>query len=110
MRAGLLRYLLITLLIFSVMEKTGISVLSLISLNGNELSEKLYNDEEETSSSRTESKETVINEFWLHHPAWMLTVPSFNAEPLTYAHADSDEHLAYFPSVPTPPPNAVIPA
>lgn len=109
MRAGFLRYLLITLLIFSVMEKTGISVLSLISTQGRELSETLYNDEEETSS-RTESKEKVVSEFWLSHPVWLLPDPAFKAEPFTYARTDSDEHLAYFPSVPTPPPNTNIPA
>ncbi|MBE9585561.1 hypothetical protein IM792_13985 [Mucilaginibacter sp. JRF] len=92
------------------MEKTGISLLSLFSTNSTELSEKLFTDDEESSSSRTESKETVVTEFWLHHPSWLLPAPHFEAQAYAYTHADSDEHLAYFPSVPTPPPNAVIPA
>lgn len=108
MRVSLLRYLLTFVLIFSVMEKTGISLLSLISHTGTELSEKIYADDEENSSSRNESKETVMNEFWLHHPEWLLPAPHFKARANTYLHTDSDDLPAYFPSVPTPPPNGRV--
>lgn len=107
MIAGFLRYLLVIFFIFSVMEKAGVSVLSLLNVNNKELSEKLF-DEEEDASARAESKEVAAKEYWLHYATWQLPEPYLTGERLTFASAESSMPLAYFPSVPTPPPNPIV--
>ncbi|RCH55624.1 hypothetical protein DJ568_06980 [Mucilaginibacter hurinus] len=87
------------------MEKTGISVLSLIVDNGYHLTEVAFEEAEEKGASETKEG---VKEYWLFHPDIKLPLPYTEPKPMNFAGVNSNLHLAYFPSVPTPPPNYCI--
>ncbi|RZA00122.1 MAG: hypothetical protein EOP47_14930 [Sphingobacteriaceae bacterium] len=107
MKPGIVKQLLIVFFIFSLLEKTGVSMLSLFVNNTPQITESLIADEEDTSAP-AENKEVSVKEYWIFHPTWQLPEAGLQLAPLTYVDEESNHHLAYFPSVPTPPPNRTV--
>lgn len=107
MRTGIIKHLLIFFFIFSILEKTGVSVLALVVDNSKYIAECIAENETEESSNAPESKE-AIKEYWLFQQALHLPEPYVLIQPLSYADEESNQHLAYFPAVPTPPPDLFV--
>lgn len=108
MRFHKLKYLLVFICIFSIMESTGISVLSLLTrTNICQTDCQLTNDDEGTSESN-EIKESKLKELWAD--GLDLTIPSACISLVKFNYTDEQHtaHLAWAPPVPTPPPNFTV--
>lgn len=101
------KYIFVCFFIIAIMEKTGVSVLSLLA--GDKHLTECVMEEQQDDDARTanENKESV-KEYWLFEHTLHLTEPYRYCQPLTYADNEANNHLAYFPSVPTPPPNTAV--
>jgi hypothetical protein len=105
MRTGIIKHLLIFFFIFSILEKTGVSMLALVVDNNKEIAERLVENEEEDDSTAPSENKEALKEYWVFQPHWQLPVPCRVIERLAYVDEENNHHLAYFPAVPTPPPD-----
>ncbi|RVU01230.1 hypothetical protein EOD41_04490 [Mucilaginibacter limnophilus] len=107
LKNAFLKYILVCFFILAILEKTGVSVLSLMA-NGKHLTEALMDDQQDDDArTANESKESV-KEYWLFENSLDMPEPYLYCQPLTYADNVANNPLAYFPSVPTPPPNPAV--
>ena len=108
MKFAWLKYLLVFVCIFSILESTGVSVISIFkkaSICQTDCS--LVNDDDD-AAEKTENKENNLKEFWSVNPD--LSLPQFHlhVKVIDYPDEKSNHHLAWVPPVPTPPPNYTI--
>lgn len=101
------KYLLVCFFIMAIMERTGISLLSLMD-NGKQLTECLMEEQQDDDARAANEIKESVKEYWLFESTLYMPEPYVYCQPLTYADNEANNHLAYFPSVPTPPPNYTV--
>jgi hypothetical protein len=108
MKFSRLKYLLVFICIFSIMESTGISVVSLITHKYITQADSQAANDDEGTAERNNTRETNIKELWI--AAFDLKIPSIyiNSINIIYPHEQHNAHLAWVPPVPTPPPNSIV--
>jgi hypothetical protein len=100
-----LRYLLLTMFVFSVIAKTGISIDSLFSITTSYQADCMCDvTDDEEAPNGNETKETSLKEYWdIPQPldfSQILTIKH-----ISYPGTKQSNHLAWVSPVPTPPPN-----
>ena len=101
------KYLLIFVCLFSVLERTGISLSTFFTrvyLHQTDARQDTDNDATENS----EIKETNLKEFWTMHQQPKLSPLFTYLRPTAFVSEQEEMHLAWIPPVPTPPPNRLI--
>jgi hypothetical protein len=107
MQFSRLKYLLVFICIFSIMESTGISVVSFLSKNHISQNDNQPGNDDEGTAERNETKENKLKEFWTNELD--LKIPSLyiSLTKVAYPHLQHNAHLAWVPPVPTPPPSQI---
>jgi hypothetical protein len=107
MQFSRLKCLLVFICIFSIMENTGISVVSMLTKNYISQTDNQSANDDEGTTERNEAKEDNLKEFWINVSD--LNIPSLyiNLTTVAYPHKHITAHLAWVPPVPTPPPNCI---
>jgi hypothetical protein len=100
-----LKYLLVFVLAFSVLERSGITVSGYFA-KAHQADEQPGSDDERTD--RNETKETTFKEYWVTHQQVELPALYTCSKPTTYPHEVNARHLAWVSPVPTPPPDFLI--
>ncbi|MES2807291.1 MAG: hypothetical protein V4619_01615 [Bacteroidota bacterium] len=102
-----LKHILVFVCLFSILEGTGISLLSaLTKYKLNQTEQQLANDDESTSE-RNEVRETRLKEYLPSD--FLIAAPMVTIiETITYPQQQPHAHLAWVPPVPTPPPNRLV--
>lgn len=103
-----LKYLLVFVCLFSIMEGTGISVLSLLTKSTVCQADCGLGNDDENTNERNEVKETRLPELWADEND--LKIPSIyiDLKKVTYPQEQQTAHLGWVPPVPTPPPNRTV--
>lgn len=102
-----LKYLLVFICIFSIMESTGISVVSLFTKKSiSQIDSKAANEDEGTAE-RNESKENKLKELWADELDLKIPFLYISLTNVIYPHEQHTAHLAWVLTVPTPPPNCI---
>ncbi|MES2267285.1 MAG: hypothetical protein V4520_11015 [Bacteroidota bacterium] len=104
MRLTWLKHLLVCLCVFALLESTGLSVLSIIAKHHITQTDGQAANDDENTAGRNESKESNPKEFWAVSPL-ALPLVYLGFKRIIYPHCNHTAHLAWVPSVPTPPPN-----
>jgi hypothetical protein len=100
-----LKYLLVFVLVFSILERSGIMV-SAYFAKAHQADEQPGSDDERTATDET--KETTFKEFWVFHQNAELPALYTCSKQTAYPHEESARHLAWVSPVPTPPPDFLI--
>ncbi|WP_345211552.1 hypothetical protein [Mucilaginibacter gynuensis] len=93
---------------FSVMEKPITSVAMMLAAHDTCVTDCPADDEESEAANRNEAKESPAKEFLPVYSYTGQTLVLIDCELLKYAGEENHNHLAYFPAVPTPPPDVVF--
>ncbi|MBD1387650.1 hypothetical protein IDJ75_20360 [Mucilaginibacter rigui] len=107
MQFSSLKYLLVFICIFSILESTGISVVSLLTKNHIAQNNSPIANDDETTPERTETKENKLKELWASELDLKIPYLYISLTKVTYPHKQPTAHLAWVPPVPTPPPNYI---
>jgi hypothetical protein len=107
MQFSRLKYLLVFICIFSIMESTGISVVSLLTKNHIIQNDDLTANDDENTPERNETKENKLKELWADEQDFKIPFLYISLTGVTYPHEQPTAHLAWAPPVPTPPPNYI---
>ena len=102
-----LKYLLVFVCLFSMMEGTGISVSLLTKSTVCQEDCRLGNDDEDTNE-RNEVKETKVQELWSPDHDLKAPLTYISLKKVSYPHEQQTAHLGWVPPVPTPPPNRTV--
>ena len=103
-----LKYLVVFICVFSVLEKTGISVSAIFHVINSYKAECIYNcPSDKDAAERNGAKETSLKEYWDIHQQCILAPLMGFYKPVCFPGENSSSHLAWVPPVPTPPPNLV---
>ena len=107
MQFSRLKYLLVFICIFSIMESTGISVVSMLTKNNITQNDSAPANDDEGTAERNETTENKLKELWTNELD--LKIPSLyiSLTKVIYPHEQHTAHLAWVPQVPTPPPNPI---
>jgi hypothetical protein len=102
------RFLLVFICIFSIMESTGISVVSLLSRSHISQTDGQPANDDEGTAERNETKENKLKELWADEQDFKIPSLYISLTKVTYPHEQYSAHLAWIPPVPTPPPNGIV--
>lgn len=105
MKLSLVKYWFVFICLFCIMEKTGISAVSMFSHIKVMVAESQTSKEANDSSENNEAKQAEIKEYWALSPDDAFLLPLVNIKPLLYPRETSQQHYNWCPPVPTPPPN-----
>ena len=105
MKLRCLKYLLVLVLIFSVLERSGITVSAYFG-KAHQVEEQPGSDDERTD--RNETKETNFKEYWVIHQHVEVPALYTCCKPTPYPHEENARHLAWVSPVPTPPPDLLV--
>jgi hypothetical protein len=105
MKAAWIKYLVLFIAVFAVIERTDIAVKLLTNAANKLEAASQATGDEDNSTDPNELKETSIKECWDIHQ--LVTLPQLLniGQPVHYRGEQGDSHLAWVPPVPTPPPN-----
>ena len=103
-----LRYLLVFVCIFSILENTGVSVISLLKKTNICQNDCSVVNDDESAPERNENKETKLKEFYAVQQEHLLPQLYLSGTVIHYADEKSGNHLAWISPVPTPPPNYTV--
>jgi len=106
MKAGLLKYLFVCLFIFTVMERTGFSVVSILMQHSSHA--LTFSEPDGSAQEQENSKESSPKEFWFITNEYDVPAPPANTGAQKIRPEDCRFSLIYYPSVPTPPPNSAL--
>ncbi len=103
MKSKAVKYLITLICLFSVLEKTGVSVLSVFAHVNSVLTE-WQQTKEDSNANEKEAKQAEVKEFWATYDQLSLLMPP-NAPLLTEYTTDYNiNHSVWYPPVPNPPP------
>ena len=106
MKLGKIKYLFVLTCLFCIMQKTGISALSVFShikITDVELAAEKQTDDSENK----EAKQVELKEYWAV-PSDSLLVPLLlHSDRLMFASYAESQHLSWYPPVSTPPPDII---
>ncbi len=108
MKLSKLKYLFVFVCLFSIMEKTGISVVSLFSHIRISLAEQAAEKQANDSSENNEAKQVEVKEYWAVHADANFSLPHISFGTVCFSRETSRQHYNWCPPVPTPPPNAIV--
>ena len=103
-----LKYLLVFICIFSIMESTGLSVISLLTKNHISQTDGQPANDDEGTAERNETKENRLKELWADELDFKIPSIYISLTKVIYPHEQHTAHLAWVPPVPTPPPNGIV--
>jgi hypothetical protein len=99
-----LKYLLVVICIFSLLEGTGVFSSLAFDPDDRHTEWQSTNADDEDATERSE-KETNLKECYTTLELLQINPLCINCEPMQYADEQSNNHLAWVSPVPTPPPN-----
>lgn len=108
MKFAWLKYLLVFVCIFSILESTGVSITSLFKKASVCRTDCSPVNDDDDATEKTENKESNPKEFWSINQDLSLLRLYIYSKVIDYPDEKSDHHLAWIPPVPTPPPNYTI--
>jgi len=102
MKLSKVKYLFVLICLFCLMEKTGISAISLCShikvmVSGPQA--------EKQASESSEAKQIEVKEYWDTNQTYAFLSPTIVTTSTLYPRETSQRHYNWCPPVPTPPPN-----
>jgi hypothetical protein len=108
MKFAWLKYILVFICIFSILESTGVSITSvLIKTNICQRDCSPVSDDED-AAERNENKGSNLKEFWAIHQDLAFPQLHMYCKAISYPDEKSSHHLAWISPVPTPPPNYTV--
>jgi len=107
MQFSRLKYLLVFICIFSILESTGISVVSLLSKNHISQNDSQAVNDDEGTTERNETRENKLKELWANELDFKIPSLYISLTKVVYPHEQYNAHLAWAAPVPTPPPNPI---
>jgi hypothetical protein len=102
-----LKYLLVFVCIFSLLEGMGISMTSLFDHGDQHNEWQSATTSDEDAAGRSE-KETNFKEYYTTLELLQIDPLCINCEPVEYADQQNNHHLAWVSPVPTPPPDLLV--
>jgi len=105
MKLSKVKYLFIFLFLFSLMEKTGISVISLCSHIKIMVSGPQAEKQASENSESSEAKQVEVKEYWATYQEHAFRLLPVVTTAMLYPRETSQQHYNWSPPVPTPPPN-----
>lgn len=105
MKLSGIKYLMVVICLFSIMEKTGISAISLFAkihlTTANTQAGKESNDNTESRETKT----AEVKEYWAAVTDHNVLSPAIHIQKIKYYSKATTLHLNWCPPVATPPPN-----
>ena len=105
MKLSKVNYFFVLLCLFCLMEKTGISTISLFSHIKVMVADPQGEKQADESSESNEAKQVEIKEYWATYHEHALLLPPAVTRSMLYPRETSQQHYNWCPPVPTPPPN-----
>jgi hypothetical protein len=105
MKLSLVKYWFVFICLFCMMEKTGISAISMLSHIKVMVTELQTSKEANDSGESSEAKQVEVKEYWALSPDDAFLMPVIAIKPIQYPREISQLHYNWCPPVPTPPPN-----
>lgn len=99
------KLIILSLLIFAVLEKSGVSVMSLISADRLPAFEMVISETESNTKEAENAKESSVKEVWLSDNDDITLSPLFKSVFRQPAISRDFCIVTFYPSIPTPPPN-----
>lgn len=99
------KFIVLSLLIFAVLEKSGVSVMSLILADPSDAYEMILSEPERKATEAENTKEASAKEIWVTDSDKNALSPlckSLFRQPVIIRHF---QLIPFYPSIPTPPPN-----
>ncbi|WP_407426104.1 hypothetical protein [Arcticibacter sp.] len=105
MRRTFSKFIVLSLLIFAVLEKSGVSVMSLILADRAHAFEMVLSDPETNAKEAENTKEVSAKEVWLSDGEESMLSPICKSLFRQPAISRDFQIVPFYPSIPTPPPN-----
>lgn len=99
------RFIILSLLIFAVLEKSGVSVMSLILAERHPAYEMVLADTEQNAKENENAKESSVKEVWLSDDGNSILSPVCKYVFRQPTISRNFQPITFYPSIPTPPPN-----
>ena len=99
------KLIILSLLIFAVLEKSGASVMSLILADRLPAFEMVLSETESNTKEAENAKESSVKEVWLSDDENPALSPLFRSVFRQPAISREFRIVTFYPSIPTPPPN-----
>jgi hypothetical protein len=99
------KFIVLSLLIFAVLEKSGVSVMSLISADRAPSYEMVLSDPETNTKEAENAKESSVKEVWLSDNVIDVLSPICRNVFRQTRVSRKVQIILFYPSIPTPPPN-----
>lgn len=105
MKLTLGKFTILIILIFAVLEKSGVSAMSLIIADTTPALEKILSDSDAGTKEAESVKESTVKEVWVPMSGQFSPSPVCKSLFRQPSISRDDRELCFYPAIPTPPPN-----